>query len=166
MPFLILGLAAMAGGIAAWALFRNTTQLPGQGAAADTDRDMKTDAAVVPGPGASSSISSAVKENTSGITAQSVAEGNDTVAQRADEGEDRYESSGAAAQAPTLERWTADAFLDEDPFVPTVSLTTRIVNDAVPDVINGWVVDDIVSPRDLAGAPVAGEMGMLETELK
>lgn len=163
MALLVLGLAAMAGGVVAWTLFRNTAQLPGQGKATDSDTDGVVDAP--PSPGEIASAPS-VNMNTSGVTQASTAEGNDTIPQRADEGEDRFESSPAASLGPTLERWTADVFLDEEVSVPTVQFATRVVDDAVADSAIAYVYDDIVSPRDLADAPVAGEMGMLETELK
>lgn len=170
MPFIfiVLGLAAMAGGVIAWALFRQTAQIPGQGPAADTDKDNKIDAIAPIGalPGGGGVVGTGITTLPVGVTAMSPAEGNDTIPQRADEGADRFESSPAAALSPTLTRWTADVFPDEDMFISDVELNTRTVDGSDPIDLILWVYDDIVSPRDIAGSPTAGEMGNLETELK
>jgi hypothetical protein len=149
MVLIILGLAALGGGVTAWALFRNTEQTQASGSGAP-DEDVKVGADAVLGEG---------------VSTQSPAEGFDSVARRADEGDDKPARSAAAAKTTVSERYTADVFLDDDIGTPVAEWSTRIVDKSEPDTMSMlWIRDDIVIPRDAAGGPISPNLGLLAQE--
>lgn len=157
MPLIILGLAALGGGIAAWALFRNTVQVEGQSSGAPGEDEKVQADTVVDADGNTTAL---------GASSMSTASGADSVPELADEDDDRPARSAAAATVTVSERYTADAFLDMETYSPDSEWCTRTVDNAEPDIMKAWVADDIVIPRDVAGGPISSDMNFLEQELK
>ncbi len=161
MPFIILGVAMLAG-IGVWAIVKDVKapkvdlgggekDSPGvEGVAADAISKIES------GPPTTASAAQGESVSTTG-----------TVAIKADGDEtgDRTFDSGAASAYPDMDRWTADVFTDDDPYVPGVELSTRLGDEHEPDEYISWVFDDVVSPRDIASTVTNPDDGNMPAQM-
>jgi hypothetical protein len=157
VPFIILGIVCVVGGVAAYAMSRKSGESkPG------TD----VPPAGVVGVGAELEPSGMAQQ---GITNASHAEGEaGTVPIRADEGSgqgDRYASSRAAHLTSVIKSVPEDVFPDEQNFDPNFDFSSPDGDKFIPDDDVPWVFDDIEKPDDIADALTDPDIGNANAHL-
>lgn len=157
MPFIILGIVCVAGGVAAYALTRKSGESkPG------------TDVPPVGVVGVGSELEPSGMAQ-QGVTNASHAEGEaGTVPIRADEGSglgDRYASSRAAHLTRVIRSVPEDVFPDDQKFDPDVDFSSPDGDKYTMDDDVGWVFDDIEKPDDIADALTDPDIGNANAHL-